>query len=88
MKNRHIYIIITALIASCAILGTEYTSAKHVKACSGVVNKIEFVCQGKLWKCIQFTDKDGSLVKCFGKAVKPEPGHDTDPGANPNPNPL
>lgn len=77
--------IITALIASCAILGIEYTSAKHVKACGGNVNGVPFVCQGKLWKCIKYTDEDNTPVKCFGKAVKPEPGHDTDPGANPNP---
>lgn len=70
MKRKIILISVIASfsVAVCLTCGLELLTARQVKACGGTVGGTEFVCQGKFWKCIKYTDDDGSVVKCKGRA--------------------
>lgn len=69
MNRKLLISLIASLFTAASIIcGIKFTNVQHVQACGGTVDGIPFVCQGKFWTCIKYTDNDGSVVKCKGRA--------------------
>lgn len=63
-----ISVIASISVAVCVICGLELLNARQVKACEGTVGGTEFACVGKFWKCIKYTNDNGGVVVCKGRA--------------------